>query len=681
MNPASAAALTLAAAALLAAIGGDPPPATAPPADAPDFQREVLPLLQRQGCASAYCHGSATGQAGFKLSLFGGDPDADWRALAVDLAGRRLDLQRPDGSLLLQKPSLGMPHGGGLRLPRDGRAYAILRNWIAAGAPRTATVAAAPIVGLQLHRDGGRVRAVAMLADGGSCDVSHLVQFATSDPRVAEVDADGNLFLAEPGEAAVTARYGGHDAVLQVMQPLAKGERPAPEPAPGHGLDRALRRHLDALGLAPGPEAALPVVLRRLHLDLAARIPTADELTQLQRMPRAQALTTAVAALTGSPDFVAVFADHLARWWDVPAVADAPPGQEARVRALRQQLHAAVRDRRTIDQLADSMLVAGHPLLERLADPRDRADYVARAFFGIRLGCARCHDHPLDRWQQTDHLGFSALLATRRLGDGSIGPGACYDDEGQAAAPVLLPLAEAPPADLDAYGQVRWLATAGSDALARNVANRLLGLLLGIVPVLPEDDHRATNPARLGGLLTATVAEYRRTGGDLRALATWIVTSDAYARASAPGTDDVIADRLAAESLARRTARTLPPATWHRAAATALGLPLPMPMDGATGDDGASPLGQRLAAENGSCLDDLCRQPGGLLDRLAGQADDPAPAAAQALEALFLAALCRAPLPAEREALLPTLTTGDRRDALTALAKALFLSREFGSWR
>ena len=166
-------------------VAGPGRPHAAPPVT---FADHVLPLLQRQGCASAYCHGSATGRGGFKLSLFGSDPDADWRALAIDLGGRRLDLRDPDRSLLLQKGSGRVPHGGGTRLPRDAAAYALLRDWIAVGAPRGASEPAAN--GLAVELVGEHLQVTATMPNGPA-DVTALAVFSSSEETVVAVAADG----------------------------------------------------------------------------------------------------------------------------------------------------------------------------------------------------------------------------------------------------------------------------------------------------------------------------------------------------------------------------------------------------------------------------------------------------------------------------------------------------------
>src|SRR5262249_26763725 len=82
------------------------------------FENDVVPLLSRFGCNSAGCHGNAEGQNGFKLSVFGSDPLADYTALVKEARGRRILHGAPEHSLLLAKASGALPHGGGVRIAR-----------------------------------------------------------------------------------------------------------------------------------------------------------------------------------------------------------------------------------------------------------------------------------------------------------------------------------------------------------------------------------------------------------------------------------------------------------------------------------------------------------------------------------------------------------------------------------
>lgn len=632
----------------------------------PSFRFDVLPVLQRQGCASAYCHGSATGRGGFKLSLFGSDPQADWRALAVEQDGRRLDLQTPAHSLLLQKPTMSLAHGGGRRLQPGGADYERLRGWIAAGA---ASDADAPLPQLELQRQGEQLTATARFADGSRRDVTSLCVFAATEERVVTVRDTGVLQWQGHGEAYVTARYAGCDAILRVTRPLP-GEV-ADDAAIGaatHPGDRAWLGWLAGLGLRPAAPAPPPQLARRLYLDLLSRPPAPHELRAFLALPADSRVATTVAQLLQRPEFLATATARLAAWFEVPEPQREPPERQARASALRQQLQRAVADGTPLPQLGRELLQLGQPLLESFADPRDRAEFTARAFLGVRLGCARCHDHPNDRWRRSDHQAMASLVATRRGADGSIESCCIHDDDsGREVAPRPLPLGAPPPPGLDPYDQLAFAVLDGSDQFARNLCNRVLAWMLGQGLVTPADDHRLANPPVCAPLLEAMVAEWRRTGGDLRALLSFVAQSRCYAVDSAPFAD-AAADELAARCRARRTAFALDGDRFAASAAFVLGAAAP-PLPEAS-------LSRRLALQNGDFLAAAVAAPGNPVDAIADfTSGDEA-----RLRELFVLVLSRPPTAAETEALSPQLQP-DARAGLRRLARALILSREFESER
>ncbi|HUR52630.1 MAG TPA: hypothetical protein VMZ71_00735, partial [Gemmataceae bacterium] len=107
-------------------------------AQAVDFDTEIVPVLTKAGCNAGSCHGAAAGRGGFRLSLLGGDPAADYDAIVLEREGRRVNLARPADSLLLAKPTGAMPHEGGVRI-EGGAAEKRVVDWLAAGAPRAKT--------------------------------------------------------------------------------------------------------------------------------------------------------------------------------------------------------------------------------------------------------------------------------------------------------------------------------------------------------------------------------------------------------------------------------------------------------------------------------------------------------------------------------------------------------------
>jgi hypothetical protein len=558
------------------------------PDTAPDFVRDVLPLLQRQGCASAYCHGSATGRGGFKLSLFGGDPRADWHAIVEELEGRRVDLADPEHSLVLVKPSGKRKHGGGRRLPAGGPAYETLRSWLVAGAPFGNAPAA---TGLRLVRDGDALRAFASFTDGSDREVTASAMFRSHNPLVAEVDADGRLTLGEPGDAWILCRYGRHDARALVRTPAGPPRVPTPA---GNAIDRAWLAQLAEQGHADPEPVDAWALARRLHLDLVGTLPSPEALRRFAAADPKERVASAARALVGDPRFATHFASRLSAWLEAEGQA-----------GTRGRIESALAAARPLDELATELLGSESGLLARHADPRDRAEYVARAFLGVRIGCARCHDHPLDRWRQSQHLAFAAVF------------GRVFDpDSGAEIRPELLPLRGAPLA-----GGVADFVLGEHHFFARQIANRVFAWLIGEGLVHPLDDHRDSNPASNEPLLATLTRELIRLRYDLRAFVVALVETRLYA--------------------AQRHSRPLDDEQWRGALAAVLGTPPATALP-------ASPLARELALQNGEIVRELARN----VD-LSGVT----------LEDLFLRALSRPPSAAERE----RFAGAEPRELLTAL--------------
>ncbi|HEX5052464.1 MAG TPA: DUF1549 domain-containing protein [Planctomycetota bacterium] len=633
-----------------------------------DFACDVLPILQRQGCSSAYCHGSATGRAGFKLSLFGSDAAADYAAIATQLGGRRLDLRAPDRSLLVQKALGHLDHGGGRRLPKGGVAHETLLAWIAAGAPWRAGEAE-QLRSLRVSVRGERAVAEAGFGPAGAGDerqqvrdVSDVALFSTSDPTVVDVGADGQLDRRGAGQCWVMARFGNLTAVTRLVRPFAS---PAPSagPAASHALDRAWRAHLDELGLQPADRVAAAPLARRLYLDLVGRPPTPQELDAFGAAPDVAAT---VLLLAGRREFAEVWGAHLADWFEVPDAGAKGPAAAAAARD-RAALVQAVARGDSLPAIARAVALGEVGLLERLSDARDRAEYAGRTLLGKRIGCARCHDHPSDRWRRSEHLAFSACFASPRPdGAGGTMAGALFDPEaGERVEPRFLPLAPGGPEGPGENDRRRdvadFLLSRAHDAFARNACNRIFAFVFGRGLVEPVDDHRLGNPPLDPGMLDALVDAFHRGDGRLPALLTFVLTSAAYAAAPAQQ------EGPAATHLACRASRALPPDTFGRAVAAVVGRAPAVQLPG-------SALARELALRNGPMLHDLLAAGGTTVDATFDLCDTPG----ERLVELWRTVLSRAP---RADEVLRFEPFAAERSAFRDLAYALLSGREFAHER
>jgi len=364
-----------------------------------------------------------------------------------------------------------------------------------------------------------------------------------------------------------------------------------------------------------------------------------------------------------SPEFAEVWGSHLARWLEVSAPAEV------------QRLVDALRRGDSLPRIAERVLDGSLGGLQRQSDPRDRAEYVGRSLLGVRLGCARCHDHPLDRWRQSEHLAFSACFASPRP-DGAMAmtDGRLFDPATGAAVPPVVPaLGDRPAraADGDTRTAVRDFVFASEhDQLARNFANRVFAELLGRGLVEPVDDHRVGNPPRSAAMLDALVAAFHTHGGQLADVVAFVATSAVYRLANEGGetNDPALASASPARWLAARESTALPPGAYARAVAAVVGGELAVRLP-------ASPLARELALRNGEALPALLARGGTTIDAIHEFGGKPE----ERLDQLWLALLSRRPSTAEQAEFLP-LAAADVQ-AFRDLAYALLAGREFGHRR
>ncbi|MBW3543916.1 MAG: DUF1549 domain-containing protein, partial [Planctomycetes bacterium] len=249
-----------------------------------DFERDVLPVLTKSGCNAGACHGKQRGQNGFQISLLGFDPQFDYDALTKEGRGRRVFPAHPERSLLLEKPSGRVAHGGGIRLKPDSDGYRILYRWIASGArraipgtPELVAVNVEPSERVLSPGEALQLSVTARYSDGSTRDITRLADYQSNESAIAAVDPQGKI-AAGPivGEAAIMARYMGSIAVCTVAVPLA-GEVPAVVFAKmprQNFIDEHVWAKLQRLGITPSEPAPDHKFLRRAYIDIIGRVPT-----------------------------------------------------------------------------------------------------------------------------------------------------------------------------------------------------------------------------------------------------------------------------------------------------------------------------------------------------------------------------------------------------------------------
>ena len=248
------------------------------------FAAELLSILTTKGCNSSGCHGSPAGQNGFKLSLYGADPEADHRMIVELHDGRRVNLDNPEESLILQKPTFQIAHGGGQLLSPDEDAYRTILQWLEQGAPFTASGATLERLEIRpeqriLVGEGARqpLVVVGRLTDGSTKDMTDRVRFQVGDEAVVSAVEDGGVRAKSRGRTTVLARAMGKTASAELIVIDAAAGAEYPVNLPANFIDARIFAKLRQVNIRPRPLASDHAFVRRAFLDLVGMLPTPEE--------------------------------------------------------------------------------------------------------------------------------------------------------------------------------------------------------------------------------------------------------------------------------------------------------------------------------------------------------------------------------------------------------------------
>ena len=537
------------------------------PAAPVDFDTQVVPILTRAGCNAGACHGAAVGRGGFRLSLFGGDPASDHASIVEELEGRRVNLHRVDQSLLLAKPTGTLRHEGGIRLDENSQAYKQLLTWIEEGAkrspkPRRLTHFQVEPRELEVEKLNISLplQATARFDDGEEIDVSGTTVFTSTDPSAIEIGQDGHSAkILRRGRHVLLARFLDRVVPLQLSLPYSDKPLDLAQEAKANFIDDEILRTLQSLRVPPSGRASDTMLLRRLRLDLTGRLPTPEEVATYTSDRDTQKWAKLVDRLLASEDFIDYWTFQLTK-----LVGNRPlAGESQGASALRDWFREGLRKGTPFDQTARQLLTSvgdthrqGSAYFTRLSnDPRGQAELVSQVFLGVRLQCANCHNHPLDRWSQDDYHGLAAIftklergrevkLSARgdvqnpRTGERAIPrlPGVRYLDE------------KAEPREVFA----NWLTQRDNPHFAKAIVNRLWKQMMGRGLVDPIDDLRDTNPATHPQLLARLADDFVSNGYSLHHTLRRIALSEAYRRDSRPQPENRSDDRYYSHAQERK---------------------------------------------------------------------------------------------------------------------------------
>jgi Protein of unknown function (DUF1553)/Protein of unknown function (DUF1549) len=544
------------------------------------FRNQIVPLFSKMGCNAGGCHGKATGQNGFKLSLFGFDPKFDYSALVEEARGRRVFPAAPDRSLVLLKATAAVPHGGGRRLTKDSQEYALLLRWLRAGMPpgsdqdpRVTRIECFPKSCVVGRRSEHQVLVTAYYTDGSHRDVTREAQFKSNETGIATVDGDGLVRTEEnTGETAVMARYMGQVDVCRVTIPLSDAAAQAPWPAlpAGNYVDALVQAKWKKLKLTPSPLADDSTFLRRASLDCIGTLPTPQETRAFldDRDPnKREKVVDALLARNEYADYWAV------KWGDL--LRNKRSGQKSQQRgtyAFHAWIRNAFASNMPYDQFVRAIVAAQgtvdqHPPViwyRTVRDLTQQTNDTSELFLGMRINCAQCHHHPYEKWGQDDYYQLQAFFGHvgRKSGEISDEPAIFVRPDGDVRNPatgkIMQPHGLAGP-ELQIGGDedprqrlVDWMTEADNPYFARAVANRYWAAFMGRGLVDPVDDMRVTNPPSNPELLDALAKDLIEHKFDLKHLIRTIMVSTAYQLSSEPAPGNIHDQQNYARAYPRR---------------------------------------------------------------------------------------------------------------------------------
>jgi hypothetical protein len=700
------------------------------------FRRDLMAALNVGGCNAGACHGTPSGKGGFKLSLRGYDPTADYVQLTRDVLGRRTDRLDPEASLILQKGLGRVPHEGGQRFQPTSIPARTMRNWLGEGlqddpADLPALKGIEVLPGSRVLNAPARWQQLSVkanFADGTSRDVTRLTVFSSSDDAVAKVNPDGMVEFGQSGEVAILCRYLDEMQAVRITFLEAKEGFVWSNPPETNFVDKFVFAKLKMLSILPSDVCTDQEFVRRAFLDACGILPTADEvksfLADTDKDKRVKLIDNLVERRE--------YADFWTLKWSDVLRSNRKTIQMKGIHVYQSWLKNHIAGNTPFDEIVRELLTASGSTFAnppanfyRIAkDPENLAETTAQLFFGIRMQCSKCHNHPFERWTQQDYYSLAAFFTrlktkkdTLEGGDAKVkdsGAEIIYSErsgeltrdlligKGKTFAPKFMGGATPtinPGQDRREVLAV-WLTGAENPFFAKSVVNRIWFHLTGRGIVDPVDDFRDSNPSANDELLDALAKEFTSKKFDMKHVVKTIMKSRTY-QLSAQSNDFNKDDN---KYFSHATTRLLPAEPLLDAICQATEVPekfagLPpgtravqLP-DGEVNHvflktfgqpgrelacecerEGDSNLAQALQLINGPTINDKMRAPTNRVGRLLGKKMTDQ----ELLDELYLATLSRPPLEGEVKASLEHVNkAADKRKAWEDVHWALLNSKEF----
>jgi len=516
------------------------------------FKLDVMPVFMKAGCNMGSCHGAARGRDGFRLSLFGFDPDGDYQRLTREISGRRINLAIPEESLLVEKALGKVPHTGGKRFESGTELHQTLLRWLRAGAPRDPGEVP-KVVAVELYPDGAvldgkgatqKLTVRAKYADGTDRDVTSLAYYMTNNDVTAAVAQDGVVTAGSRGEAFIMARFGTFTVGTQFIV-LPKGLKfEFPKIAENNYVDTHAHNKLKKLRIEPSPVCTDEEFVRRVSIDVTGTLPTVDDYKHFMKDTSPDKRAKFIDDLLSRKEFVEIW---VMKWAELLQVRTSQNISTKSMLLYYNWLQSKIAGNVPMDQMVQELLSSkggtfANPATNYYQNETDTlktAENVAQVFMGMRIQCSQCHNHPFDRWTMDDYYSFAAFFSQigRKGSDdprelivfNSGGGEVSHPVGGRVMKPKFLG-GEVP--DLKGRDRrevlAKWLASPENPYFAKNLANIVWAHFFGRGIIHEVDDVRVSNPAVNPDLLDALGKKFTEYHYDFKRLVKDICTSRTY---------------------------------------------------------------------------------------------------------------------------------------------------------
>jgi hypothetical protein len=687
------------------------------------FKLDVMPVFMKAGCNAGSCHGAARGKDGFRLSLFGFDPDGDYYRLTREQPERRLDLSIPSDCLLIEKATGQVPHSGGSPTKEGDPYHATLLRWLESGAPSdpgaVPTIESVELYPPSALLDGAgetqQLTVRAKYSDGTDRDVTHLAVFLSSNDNSATVAADGKVTAANRGEAFIMARYEKHTVGVPFIT-LPKGLEFQWQEVPANNyIDELVYDKLKRLRIQPSELCSDTEFIRRVNLDICGMLPTAEETEQFVADADPAKREKLVDKLLERKEFVELW---VMKWSELLQIRSTQYVSYKATLLYYTWLQEQIAGNVPINEMVQKLLSAqggtfSNPATNYFQAEQDRlktAENVAQVFMGMRIQCAQCHNHPFDRWTMDDYYSFAAFFAQIGRKAGADPRETIVFNSGGGEVNHLVGGRAMPPKFLggavpDVAGRDRrdvlaeWLASSENPFFAKNLANIVWAHFFGRGIVHEVDDVRVSNPPVNGPLLEALGKKFTEYKYEFKRMVRDICTSRTYQMSTLMNETNAEDERNFSHAALRRIRAEIlldvisqVTETKDKFAGLPLGARAVQIADGNTAtyflttfgratretvcacEVKMEPnLGQALHLMNGESVHEKVKQ-GGVVGKLLESDKTPQ----QVADELYLRCLSRKPTEQETAAINEQLAAaGDAKGALEDVFWALLNSREF----